>query len=241
MVDNQDAEWLAGRSRDQEQYGLLIGEIGRRALESQRLSRTDELTGLSNKSMFFGLTEWALKRAERNAVEHPDQGVAMLFFDADNFKAINDMVGHAEGDRVLVGVARVIADNFRGSDILSRVYGDEFCLVLENVDLVSLLARVVGKKDAKRRLDDMGLEFDEQVEGENGHGLREEMEEEINQMRVLRENGLSIGLSLGIGFVGNSEVKDTDQDDAVAALVRELYTQADMRMYEDKRRRKVGR
>jgi diguanylate cyclase (GGDEF)-like protein/PAS domain S-box-containing protein len=86
----------------------------------------DALTNLPNRSLLLDRLEQGIKRAERNATV-----VAVLFFDIDNFKKINDSLGHHIGDRVLVNVAERLRKIVRGEDTLARLGGDEFTIVAE--------------------------------------------------------------------------------------------------------------
>jgi diguanylate cyclase (GGDEF)-like protein len=91
----------------------------------QALVQTDPLTGLLNRR---GLTERL--HGERSRLERGGGPLAAILVDLDDFKALNDAEGYAAGDRALVGVGRVTRETLRSSDILSRVGGDEFLLLL---------------------------------------------------------------------------------------------------------------
>ena len=89
--------------------------------EIRNLTLRDELTGVYNRRGFFALVEHQFKIAKRNNI-----GIFMLYADLDNLKKINDSLGHQDGDRALVETAEVLRKNFRGSDIIARIGGDEF-------------------------------------------------------------------------------------------------------------------
>jgi two-component system cell cycle response regulator len=93
------------------------------------LSLTDELTGLYNRRRFFILTEQCLKVAVRTK-KRP----LLLFIDMDDLKWINDHYGHNEGDQALIGLADILKKTFRESDIIARIGGDEFVVLLESTD-----------------------------------------------------------------------------------------------------------
>jgi two-component system, cell cycle response regulator len=102
------------------------------AIERNRLreqlrqgSLTDELTGLKNRGAFDSLAEHTLQFAIRRR-----QRLVLLFMDLDSLKSINDSLGHREGDAALIDVAGLLKESFRGSDLVGRVGGDEFCVLL---------------------------------------------------------------------------------------------------------------
>jgi diguanylate cyclase (GGDEF)-like protein len=106
----------------------LLGEandkIRKQAEELRALSLTDQLTGLNNRRGFFALADQQLKIARRAGWE-----TVVLFGDVDNFKEINDRLGHKEGDRALVDIAKILLTTFRDSDIIGRLGGDEFAIL----------------------------------------------------------------------------------------------------------------
>lgn len=89
------------------------------------LSEIDSLTGALNRRRFLELSEQQLSLAARH-----DYPTSLLVIDFDHFKQINDRHGHAGGDRVLVEITRVIQETIRDSDLLGRVGGEEFALLL---------------------------------------------------------------------------------------------------------------
>lgn len=103
---------------------FIVSEQKRVENELHELSYTDELTKLKNRRGFFILAEQQLKLSNRN-----QQGIYMLYTDIDNFKEINDTFGHKEGDKVLKEIARILRENYRTSDIISRIGGDEFVVI----------------------------------------------------------------------------------------------------------------
>jgi diguanylate cyclase (GGDEF)-like protein/PAS domain S-box-containing protein len=101
------------------------------------LSLTDELTGLYNRRGFFTLTDQFLKLARRQK-----KGIFMLYADIDSLKEINDTFGHKEGDTVLIETAEILKKNYRESDIIARIGGDEFVVIPigttgDNIDIIT--------------------------------------------------------------------------------------------------------
>jgi diguanylate cyclase (GGDEF)-like protein/PAS domain S-box-containing protein len=117
----------------------------RKAFERQlqRLAFHDQLTGLPNRALFLDRLDHALVRAARRA-----DTVGILFLDLDNFKLINDSLGHEAGDRMLVEVARRLKTGLRGGDTAARLGGDEFTILLDGVvdeaDAEAIAARVLA-------------------------------------------------------------------------------------------------
>ncbi|NWC11064.1 EAL domain-containing protein [Pseudomonas agarici] len=97
--------------------------------EAKRLANHDALTGLPNRMLLQDRAEQALKMARRNHGR-----LAMLLLDLDNFKAINDSMGHSVGDQILKYVATRLSMILRGMDTLSRQGGDEFIILLSEVE-----------------------------------------------------------------------------------------------------------
>jgi len=113
---------------------LAIGvEITSQKTEERRLvglADRDPLTGLYNRRRFEENFEKILTRASRYG-----HGVALLYFDIDNFKLINDLSGHKVGDEIIQKVSQVLKQSIRASDLPVRQGGDEFAVVMDEVDL----------------------------------------------------------------------------------------------------------
>jgi diguanylate cyclase (GGDEF)-like protein/PAS domain S-box-containing protein len=92
--------------------------------ELRILSITDELTGLYNRRGFFTMVEHQMKIANRQK-----NRMFMLYADLDNLKGINDAFGHREGDLALIATAKILRNNFRESDVIARMGGDEFAAI----------------------------------------------------------------------------------------------------------------
>lgn len=92
----------------------------------EHLSATDSMTGLFNKTAFE-------QRALHSIDAESDKTHALMVLDIDNFKYVNDSFGHQYGDMVIAGIVRTLRETFRGNDIIGRVGGDEFSILLCDV------------------------------------------------------------------------------------------------------------
>jgi diguanylate cyclase (GGDEF)-like protein len=103
--------------------------------EAETLAITDSLTGIANRRHFLEKGELFLKLSQRYG-----RPISLLMFDIDHFKQVNDRYGHAAGDAVLRHIVRVAADNLRSSDILGRIGGEEFAVILPETTPPNALA-----------------------------------------------------------------------------------------------------
>jgi PAS domain S-box-containing protein len=128
---------LAGSQTDVTDRKYIEQQLQHKALH-------DELTNLPNRTLFMDRLSRAMERARR----HPDTKAAVLFLDLDRFKNINDSLGHAQGDQLLVAVARRLAASLRPEDTISRFGGDEFGILLEDIRQASDATR--SRPDSNR-------------------------------------------------------------------------------------------
>ncbi len=107
----------------------------------------DALTGLPNRALLLDRLEAVLSKLRRN----PDRVFAVLFVDLDRFKNVNDSLGHAAGDELLVAIARRLEAQLRAEDTLARLGGDEFVVLLGEVDELGAVAAVVERLEEALR------------------------------------------------------------------------------------------
>jgi len=117
------------RKLGQEEMDTLrdLAEMAEGELNAVHLAAIDDLTQICNRRGFTALAHNSLCLCARQ--EAP---VALMYFDLDQFKPINDKFGHAEGDRVLADFAGLMRNTFRDSDVCARIGGDEFAVLLTN-------------------------------------------------------------------------------------------------------------
>jgi diguanylate cyclase (GGDEF)-like protein len=136
--------------------GLVIGALTATSLvvarqisalrENSELIATDPLTGLVNRRRLYQALDLALARSVRSG-----SGVAVLLIDLDGFKEVNDTLGHEAGDHLLVAFGSLLRRNVLGSDTVARQGGDEFAVVLPNIDTPDRAAIVVHRIMADMR------------------------------------------------------------------------------------------
>jgi diguanylate cyclase (GGDEF)-like protein/PAS domain S-box-containing protein len=113
-------------------FQAIVHDISDRKEAEERLLHNafhDTLTGLPNRALFRDRLNVALARWRRD----PSQNCAVLFLDLDRFKVVNDSLGHAMGDALLMRVAGALASSLRAHETVARLGGDEFAILLEHV------------------------------------------------------------------------------------------------------------
>jgi diguanylate cyclase (GGDEF)-like protein/PAS domain S-box-containing protein len=193
--------WMASQ-RDVTERKILEEKLRFQALH-------DPLTNLPNRSLFMDRLEHALSLADRNR-----RLSAVLFVDLDDFKVVNDSLGHEAGDDLLVQVAKRLRTNLRSEDTVARFGGDEFGILLEDVPGPSYVT-----------------------------DLAERIIERLRETFILEGRELTITCSIGIVLAASSKnsareaLRNADfsmyggQGKGKAAFAREVLRKADLAMY----------
>ena len=123
LLDDEHVGGIVLNSRDVSERKAFEEQLAHQAFH-------DGVTGLANRALFAERVRHALARSRRE-----ERGLAVIFLDLDDFKTINDSLGHAAGDEVLVGGRRAgSTQSIRGADTAARFGGDEFAVLLEDVE-----------------------------------------------------------------------------------------------------------
>lgn len=132
-------------------YDYFISKQEEKYKETYEKAVKDSLTGLYNRFYFLDSLRRSIIRTKRKR-----EKVFIIFVDLDNFKPINDYFGHIEGDKVLKEVAKILKENFREYDIVSRFGGDEFLVLFVGeelpIDRVEKIKKIVEDKFKKYHL-----------------------------------------------------------------------------------------
>lgn len=128
---------MDGHGRPAKAIGVIIDidSDKRKTMKLQERAEKDALTDLYNKGTVEKLSRSYLREIDQ------DQMCAMLLLDLDNFKIVNDIYGHLSGDALLSDVAKVLTNTFRKSDIVGRIGGDEFLVVMKEITDKDVAAR----------------------------------------------------------------------------------------------------
>jgi diguanylate cyclase (GGDEF)-like protein/PAS domain S-box-containing protein len=168
-VRRADGKWrwlsviVTNRTDDSVVDGIVLNyrDVTERKELEQRLQRqafTDALTGLANRPLFVDRLDHVLaRRRRRGSAPAP---VSVLFLDVDDFKTVNDSLGHAAGDKLLVTLGERLRATLRPGDTAARLGGDEFAVLLENTaeaDARGVAARLLELVAEPMRIDELDV------------------------------------------------------------------------------------
>jgi diguanylate cyclase (GGDEF)-like protein len=130
-VHEQGSRVCDERGNPKRVVGVTMNITERKSMEARllHLAYHDPLTGLPNRTRFFEALENSITMVRKG-----QRRAAVLFLDLDRFKVINDSLGHTAGDQLLAQVARRLLDSLRPGDTLARFGGDEFAVLLDNIE-----------------------------------------------------------------------------------------------------------
>ena len=208
----------------------------------------DPLTGLPNRALLLNRIRQALSRSSRQEDRH----IALLFLDLDNFKDVNDSLGHEAGDELLVAVAGRLKEAVRPEDTLARLGGDEFCVLLEDLDGSDAGSKTdsqidsqtgSGAAEAARAAERISEELQRSAFKLGPGGQREESKENQEESEGEQEEGqrntlteVSVTASIGITLSGDSSSSDSSSDSHHRPA--DLLKEADLAVYRAKERGK---
>lgn len=113
----------------------VVDAFKKRLLHEQQAARTDPLTGVANRRAFVEAAWLEMERSRRHG-----RPLSLLYLDCDDFKAVNDRLGHVGGDEVLAAVGGAVRDAVRAHDTVARLGGDEFGVLLPEIDSAGAIA-----------------------------------------------------------------------------------------------------
>ena len=180
LLEDENVRAVVVTMRDTTRRHELEQQLQRRAFQ-------DGLTGLANRALFVDRLEHAIKRSIRER----ELGIAVLFIDLDDFKAVNDGMGHSRGDEVIRGVAERIRNCVRPGDTVARLGGDEFTVLVEDTPSVTHVTSLA------RRLLDV-----------------------LQQPIVVNGVSLAVPASVGVSFATHESTAESLLRDADIAMYR---------------------
>ena len=158
----------------------------------QQMAMRDALTKLPNRHLFFDLAEKAVERAVRH-----DHQLALLFIDLDGFKQVNDAYGHHAGDKLLKRVADKLVACFRQSDVVCRMGGDEFVVLVDQLQdvesLQALCEKVIASLSKEEQVDGyscrIGASIGVSIFDQDGSDIRQLMTHADKAMYQVKQSG----------------------------------------------------
>lgn len=177
------------RDRLIEEISLLRGKVARlqeRVAQLDQLAHQDSLINLPNRRGFMRELDRLIARVDRYGIS-----AAMLFVDVDGLKMINDTLGHRAGDEALIQIANLLSKGVRHSDVVARIGGDEFGILLESSD------------------------------ADAAHETAARLIEQISSCEVLHDGeALPLGVAIGVGMIDALDTAEAVMERADEAMYR---------------------
>jgi diguanylate cyclase (GGDEF)-like protein/PAS domain S-box-containing protein len=170
----------------------LVKELEKNTALLDFKAHHDELTSLPNRTLYRDRIEMAIKKSKRS-----EEKFALLFLDLDHFKEVNDSLGHAAGDRVLLEASRRLLSLIRQEDTLARLGGDEFTILLENIhnikDVTQMARKILDAFKAPFEIDEkrlyLGCSIGISIYPDDGDNAEDLLKYADNAMYKAKENG----------------------------------------------------
>jgi diguanylate cyclase (GGDEF)-like protein len=140
LLVRRQQELLNGLTYSENEKQSLINQLEQEKSRAYELASHDYLTGIPNRMLFHELAQAELSRAKRSRNIY-----ALLFMDLNRFKPINDSLGHEVGDLLLQAVAKRLRKSLRAYDIVARIGGDEFVILLSEIGSKEQISEIAGK------------------------------------------------------------------------------------------------
>lgn len=224
-----DASVLAGLRLFAHALGAEL-DLRRARAQGRAEGLRDPLTGLPNRLLFNDRLNSAIAEAHRGG-----EMLAVVFVDVDRFKTINDSLGHAVGDQVLIAVARRLRSSVRSTDTVARYAGDEFTLILRHIvqrdDVLRIAEKVVRAMEVPLQLPD-GLELSITT----SLGLSFYPDDAVDAERLLKQADVAMYSAKGMGrnnfqaYVAVSE-ESHRQRLALEAKLRQAERNGELRVF----------
>ena len=190
---------------------LLAAEVAARQADLHHQAFYDPLTGLANRALFTQRVTAMLELHRHDATP-----LAVLFCDLNDFKGVNDGLGHAAGDQLLSTVAQRLASTLRSGDTLARLGGDEFAVLVRAATLPRRAPGVgAGRSGPSDALDPVGA-----------RAIAERMQRALDPPIAVSDTTVVVGVSIGVACVGPDETTPSTDH---------LLSRADIAMYTAKR------
>ncbi|HET7134724.1 MAG TPA: diguanylate cyclase [Casimicrobiaceae bacterium] len=185
------------------------------------LALVDDLTGVANRRGFLAAAERECQRAIR---EH--RSALLAYIDVNDFKEINDTHGHSEGDEALRAIGKVLRAAFRGADVIGRVGGDEFAVLVLPTNFQS------PADESDRRVHDLLAHIEDGIRHRIVYQLAK-----ANAAAAASGRNYEISLSVGVASVSDMSGESMSASASLAAMMAD----ADERLYDAKRARREGK